>query len=44
MIYSNIGDKNVENDYDQALYNLISNIFVESKIKYYFVKNLSSTL
>jgi hypothetical protein len=40
LIYSNIGDKNVENDYDQALYNLISNIFVESKIKYYFVKNL----
>lgn len=40
LIYSNIGNKNVENDYDQALYNLISNIFVGSKIKYYFIKNL----
>ena len=40
MIYSNIGDKNSIDDYDQALYNLILNIFVESKIEYFFIKNL----
>jgi len=40
LIYSNIGDKNSVDEYDQSLYNLISNIFVGSKIEYYFVKNL----
>ena len=40
LIYSNIGDKNSIDDYDQALYNLILNIFVESKIEYFFIKNL----
>ena len=40
LIYSDIGDKNSIDDYDQALYNLILNIFVESKIEYFFIKNL----
>jgi len=40
LLYSNIGDKNTDDNYDQSLRILIENKFKQSHISYYFVKNL----
>lgn len=40
LLYSNTGDKNTNDDYDQSLKVLIENQFKQSQINYYFVKNL----
>lgn len=40
LIYSLQGDKNAVDDYDQALYDIISSIFNYSQIDYSFIKNV----
>lgn len=40
LIYTQTADVSVVDDYDQALYNIISNIFKDSEIKYFFEKNV----
>jgi hypothetical protein len=40
LLYSNIGDKHAEDNYDQSLKSLIEKQFVKSNIDYYFIKNL----
>lgn len=41
LIYSQTEDKNCTDDYDQAIFEFISNIFVGSRIEYFFVENLN---
>jgi hypothetical protein len=40
QIFSNNSDKKIKDNYDQALYNIIFDIFFNCKIEYFFIKNL----